>query len=62
MLKPYIDRMFKASNENVLTALYNQAITMRKDSNNYVVVLIKLMENNYFGWFAWIISFGSKSF
>ena len=54
--------MFKASNENVITTLYNQAITMRKDSNNSVVVLIKLMENNYFGWFAWIISFGSKSF
>ena len=42
-LKPYIDLMFKAISKEVLIALYNQAITMCKDSNNSDMILLKLM-------------------
>ena len=35
--------MFKAISKEVLIALYNQAITMCKDSNNSGIILLKLM-------------------
>ena len=36
--------MFTSSDEVILFSLHNQAITMCKDSNNSVMILIKLME------------------
>ena len=36
--------MITVSNEAVLSSIYNHVITMCKDSNNYVMILIKYME------------------
>ena len=47
--KSYVDLMFVVSNEDVLSSIYNQAMTMCKDSNESVMILIKLMENRQFG-------------
>ena len=44
ILKPCIDLIFTASDEDMLSSLYNQIITICKDSNNYVMILIKYME------------------
>ena len=54
ILKPYIDRIFTVSDEDMLASLYNQTITMCKDSNNSAMVLIKLMEKKLF-WILYLI-------
>ena len=36
--------MFKASDEKILNALYEQAIIMCENSNQYVMILINLMK------------------
>ena len=36
--------MFTASDEKLLISFYEQAINICKDSNSYVMIIIKLME------------------
>ena len=45
--------MFKAISKEVLIALYNQAITMCKDSNNSDMILLELMGKLF--WALYII-------
>ena len=46
--------MITVSDEAVLSSIYNHVITMCKDSNNYVMILIKLMEKKIL-WAPYII-------
>ena len=41
VLKPYTDLTFEVINEDVLTVLYYQAISVCKDIKNSVIILIK---------------------
>ena len=47
ILKRHVDLIFTVSDEDVFSSLYNQAIIMCKNSNNSVMVLIKLMEKTF---------------
>ena len=40
--------MFTVSDEEMLSSLYEQAITMYKDINSSIMILIKLMEKNIY--------------
>ena len=44
IIKSCIDLMFTATDENELTSVFNQVLIMYKDSNNSVMILLKLME------------------
>ena len=44
ILQPIINLMFKASDEKMLNTLYEQAIIMCENSNQYVMILSNLMK------------------
>jgi len=44
VLQPFIDLMFKASDEKMLNTIYDQAITMCENSNQSVMIFINLMK------------------
>ena len=46
--KPYSDRMFTANDEGMLSSLYEQAINMYNDSNSSIIIIIKLMEKQFY--------------
>ena len=48
MLKPYINLMVTASDEEFLSSLNKHTINMCKDSNSSAMILIKLMEKNIY--------------
>ena len=49
VLKPFINLLFKASDEKMLNALYEQAIIMCENSNQSVMILINLMKKKIIG-------------
>ena len=49
VLQPFINLIFKASDEKMLNALYEQAIIMCENSNQSVMILINLMKKKITG-------------
>ena len=44
VLQPFINLMFKATDEKMLNALYEQAIILCENNNQSVIILINLMK------------------
>ena len=49
VLQPFINLMFKATDEKMLNALYEQAIIMCENSKQSVMILINLMKKKIIG-------------
>ena len=50
VLQPFINLMFKASDEKMLNVLYDQAIIMCENSNQSVMILINLIKKKIIGY------------
>ena len=46
--------MFTANDEGMLSSLYEQAINMYNDSNSSIIIIIKLMEKQFY-WAPYLI-------